>query len=561
MALGLSSLMVGAADAQLSYVGQFGGSGSGPGQFLSPTDVSVAADGSIYAVDSGNDRVERFTSGYAYSGQWGAEGAAAGDFYYPYGVAVAGNDVYVSDVMNQNVQTWATNDLSTPAATWKTEAGSPYGNPYGIAVDAANDKVYVANGANTADGEVPAVEVYSTSGTTLTPITGSGLDGPKGVAVDGLGNLYVANTSAGDIKVFNSAGGLLRTIGAAGQGDGQLNDPEGVAVDAQNNVWVADTQSNRIEEFSATGTFLGAYASAGYAGNFAAPTGMAFDASGNLFVVDRSSDRVLIFATGGSTGGGGTGGGYRGTGGGGGTGGGSSPVATIAGVSTLGSAALVTIKCQGSPGLTCAGGIVVSAREQLRGRTMDGVSARAHRSAVRTVVVTVARDSYSVSASATRVLTFALNATGKQLLARFYRLPATVKLPGASNASRPITFSYPRVRALLIACTWYSVTPAGYTSCDHVTIRGLPRSARVVIECTGPGCPFAGRALKPSGGNIDFAGPLVGTRLWPGAQVLFVITAPNQVGEVKVYTIVYGNVSVSYRCLPPGARKPLRCAT
>ena len=60
------------AQAAFGYLGQFGSYGDGQGQFVQPTGVSVAADGSVYVVDTGNDRMQRFTSGHVYSGRWGS---------------------------------------------------------------------------------------------------------------------------------------------------------------------------------------------------------------------------------------------------------------------------------------------------------------------------------------------------------------------------------------------------------------------------------------------------------------------------------------------------------
>ena len=75
------------------------------------------------------------------------------------------------------------------------------------------------------------------------------LNGPKGVAVDPSGNIWVADTGQSRIVEFSSSGAYLTQFGNAG-GDGQLWGPRGVAVDPSGNVWVADEGNNRIAEFS-----------------------------------------------------------------------------------------------------------------------------------------------------------------------------------------------------------------------------------------------------------------------------------------------------------------------
>jgi len=72
---------------------------------------------------------------------------------------------------------------------------------------------------------------------------------PRGVAVDGSGNIYVADVGNNRIQVFNSAGTHQLSFGTLGSADGQFNSPIGVAVDGSGNIYVSDTGNHRIQVF------------------------------------------------------------------------------------------------------------------------------------------------------------------------------------------------------------------------------------------------------------------------------------------------------------------------
>ena len=161
------------------------------------------------------------------------------------------------------------------------------------AVDGSGN-VYVADQNNY------RIEKFDSTGTFLTKWGSSGSgDGqfnqPTGVAVDGSGNVYVADTGNRRIQKFDSAGTFLTKW--SGSGDGQFLAPFGVAVDGSSNVYVVDAANRRIEKFDGTGTFLTKWGSSGSGdGQFNDPTGVAVDGSGNVFVADTRNNRIQKFA-------------------------------------------------------------------------------------------------------------------------------------------------------------------------------------------------------------------------------------------------------------------------
>ena len=131
---------------------------------------------------------------------------------------------------------------------------------------------------------------------------------PNGVAIDGSGNIWVADADNYRVQKFSSGGTYASQFGSQGNGNGQFEVPGGIAIDASGNIWVADGgENNRVQEFSATGTYefqfgcpSGApncYAGSSSNGQFSnwGPGSIAIDASGNLWVVDYGNSRVQEF--------------------------------------------------------------------------------------------------------------------------------------------------------------------------------------------------------------------------------------------------------------------------
>uniref|UniRef100_A0A6B2LSP1 SMP-30/Gluconolactonase/LRE-like region domain-containing protein n=1 Tax=Arcella intermedia TaxID=1963864 RepID=A0A6B2LSP1_9EUKA len=88
----------------------------------------------------------------------------------------------------------------------------------------------------------------------------------------------------------------MRTFGVQGSGDGELDYPQGVAVDGEGRIWVADTCNNRIEVFGPDGILLMKFGGRGSEdGMFSLPTDVAVGADGRIAVVDTGNNRIQIF--------------------------------------------------------------------------------------------------------------------------------------------------------------------------------------------------------------------------------------------------------------------------
>jgi trimeric autotransporter adhesin len=201
-----------------------------------------------------------------------------------------------------------------------------FNHPWGLAFDGSGS-LFIADHVNCSIRKISASGVISTyAGNTVMSHTGDGgpasaatMVRPAGIAFDAAGNLYIADGQGNDIRKI-SASGIISTVAgtdtAGYSGDGgqataaMLNDPIGVAVDNIGNIYVADSGNNVIRKINTSGvisTFAGTGVS-GYSGDggpainakLAGPIGIAADAAGNIFVADNLNNVIRKINTSGT---------------------------------------------------------------------------------------------------------------------------------------------------------------------------------------------------------------------------------------------------------------------
>jgi hypothetical protein len=183
---------------------------------------------------------------------------------------------------------------------WSVEA------PNALA-QASNGNVYVAFGDAASVPAVPGgVVEFNSSGVSQMTFPGYPGSQANGIAIDGNGNIYVADQN-GSVYAYNSSGvsqATLTTWTAADGGPGAFNQPEGLAVDANNNLYVADSGNGWVEVFPPYSTWNTPAATtewnqlSGAGVTFSIPSAVAVDpSSGTIFVADAGTGLVNLFTS------------------------------------------------------------------------------------------------------------------------------------------------------------------------------------------------------------------------------------------------------------------------
>ena len=293
-------------------------------QLRNPQDVALDAAGNLYIVDTGDHRIRKVNSAgvistvagsgaQGFSGDGGA--ATAAQLNQPRGVALDGaGNLYIADWANHRIRKVdvSSGNISTVAGTGTAGFSGDGGaatsaqldNPYGVAVDGASN-LYIADENNNRIRKVNSSGNISTvAGTGTAGFSGDGgaatsaqLDNPYVVALDGAGNLYIADGGNHRIRKVNSAGVISTVAGSGAQGFGGdggaataalLNFPIDVAPDALGNLYIAEWVNNRIRKVDSDGNIT----TVAGREQLNEPRGVAPDGAGNLYIADTDNHRI-----------------------------------------------------------------------------------------------------------------------------------------------------------------------------------------------------------------------------------------------------------------------------
>lgn len=269
-----------------SYIGQWGSSGSGNGQFNLPNDITLDSAGNVYVTDKYNDRIQVFSSTGTYLRQWGVSGAVdSADFVLPDLIEIdASDNVYVGD--NNYIKKYSTTGVYE--TRWMVHASS-----YVSGLD-------VNSSGNIVASDTYTLTTYSPVGVELSSWEVALNQNAKHLSLDSSDNVYYSSSISGPMVIKTDASGTyIREWSSWGDGDGQLRIPQNLFVVDNGDVYIADTSNDRIQVFDGSGNYLRKWGGTTGTGdgefNSMGPTGIAVDSSGKVYVNDTGNNRVQIF--------------------------------------------------------------------------------------------------------------------------------------------------------------------------------------------------------------------------------------------------------------------------
>ncbi len=206
----------------------------------------------------------------------------------PYGVYFENDRLYVTDpgAMRVTVVNVKTKDVLQIGVDGKGELMYPIG----IVADKTGN-IYVT------DSEAGKVNVYNQDGKFIKNFSGVKFKRPTGIAYDKERDMiYIVDTAEHKVYGLGADGSVKMSLDKRGEGDGEFNYPTHVSVDKDGGICVSDTLNFRIQCFDKDGKFAFKVGEAGDSfDSLTMPKGMTFDSDGNIYVVDSGQDMVKIF--------------------------------------------------------------------------------------------------------------------------------------------------------------------------------------------------------------------------------------------------------------------------
>jgi uncharacterized protein (TIGR03437 family) len=319
-----------------------------------PFDVVLDTSGNFYISDSANSRVRKVAGGNistiagngtaGYSGNNGSPTSA--ELNSPAGLAFdSSSNLYIADGGNYVVWKITGGTINVVAGSNTAGAGfsgdlgpatgAQLSTPSGVVLDSSGN-LYISDSGNNVVREVCAKTCPAWGGTAGEMNTYAGyfsagpgyagdgkqadraeLQNPNGLAIDGAGNLYIADSDNHVIRKVAAATGIITTVAGNGSptsplnplGDGgpatvaSLDEPKGVAVDANGYIYIADTDNCLIRVVEPNGiiTTIAGYGSPGWTGDGGAalaaqltfPSGVAVS-NGKIYVADNGNQVIRL---------------------------------------------------------------------------------------------------------------------------------------------------------------------------------------------------------------------------------------------------------------------------
>ncbi|MGH2615152.1 MAG: sigma-70 family RNA polymerase sigma factor [Thermomicrobiales bacterium] len=286
----------GPALAAIEFAGDITG---GDDPLGAPAGMAVAADGTLYVVESSNDRVRVFDGAGAPMATWGESGTEAGQFQFHEGDAAFGDvkigpdgSVYVLEMIGNRVQKFSADGEVVDTWGGFGTGDGQFTKPTTLTID-AESRIHVV------DQDAGRVQVFDADGTFLHAWGSVGsnpgqFDKPWELVVRPDGTFLVSDTG-GRILAFGADGNFTGLF-ADGEENTHPDSSFGLDIDAAGNIYAYDYLSNQVFVFGPDGALLASWGEAGAApGRFQGPNDIALDGAGLLYVADDGNGRIQVF--------------------------------------------------------------------------------------------------------------------------------------------------------------------------------------------------------------------------------------------------------------------------